>query len=55
MAYGSALAVSAPHWWITELAIKWVAILTEHHHLHAPEHVGMFAGSLLARSDWDHS
>ena len=49
-----ALPVSVPHWWITDFAIKWIAILTEHHHLHAPEHVGMFAGSLLPRSDWDH-
>jgi hypothetical protein len=34
---------------------KWLfKVVTEHHQLHSPEPVGMFAGSLLARSDWDH-
>ena len=29
--------------------------LLRRYKLHAPEHVGMFAGSLLPRSSWDHS
>lgn len=29
--------------------------LTSHHHLHALEHIGPFAGSLLHKGDWDHS
>jgi hypothetical protein len=33
---------------------KMLRALTFHPHLHAPEHVGPFAGSLLKRSDWDH-
>lgn len=45
---------SVPHWRVTVLAIRWYALVTEHHPLHPPEHVGMFAGSLLARIDWDH-
>ena len=32
-----------------------INLLTRRHKLHAPEHVGMFAGSLLPRSTWDHS
>lgn len=50
----SVLIAPVHHWRITDLAIRWLAILTAHHQLHAPEHVGMFAGSLLAREDWDH-
>jgi len=34
--------------------IRAATALTAHSHLHAPEPVGMFAGSLLARSSWDH-
>lgn len=30
------------------------AVLTGHHQLHAPEPIGMFAGSLLDRTYWDH-
>jgi hypothetical protein len=29
--------------------------LTHHHSLHAPEHIGSYAGSLLEKRDWDHS
>lgn len=43
------------HWRITDLAIRCLFALTGHYHLHRAEHVGMFAGSLLSRSDWDHS
>jgi hypothetical protein len=28
--------------------------LTHHHSLHAPEHVGAFAGALVTLSDWPH-
>lgn len=47
---------SAPtrHWRITLIALGLFAVLTKHYSLHQPEHVGMFAGSLLQRSDWDH-
>jgi hypothetical protein len=31
-----------------------LAVLTKHYPLHKPEHVGMFAGSLLQRDAWDH-
>lgn len=37
--------------WVARMAIA----ATAHSQLHAPEPVGMFAGSLLARSSWDHS
>jgi len=30
-------------------------LLTRRYKLHTPEHVGMFAGSLLPRSSWDHT
>ena len=31
-----------------------LTLLTRHHSLQQPVHVGMFAGSLLQRGDWDH-
>lgn len=42
------------HWWTTSWANRWFSRMPERHGLHAPEHIGMFAGSLLARVDWDH-
>lgn len=30
------------------------AVLTGRHQLHTPEPIGMFAGSLLDRTYWDH-
>jgi hypothetical protein len=42
-------------WSIGLLARRWILALVHHHQLHQPEHVGMFAGSLLSRSDWDHN
>lgn len=42
-------------WSISLLARRWILALIDHHQLHQPEHVGMFAGSLLSRSDWDHN
>lgn len=33
---------------------KLFATLTGHHQLHTPEPIGMFAGSLLERTYWDH-
>jgi hypothetical protein len=47
-------AVSHP-WRITIAALSLLTLLTKHYSLHSPEHVGMFAGSLLQRGDWDHS
>jgi hypothetical protein len=29
-------------------------VLTHHYSLHAPEHVGPYAGSLLLLEDWQH-
>lgn len=39
---------------INAIFIKLYKALTMRHQLHPPEPVGMFAGSLLTRSDWDH-
>lgn len=51
----AALATTAPRRWrITLALLGLLALLTKHYALHAPEHVGMFAGSLLQRGDWDH-
>jgi len=33
--------------------VAWHSV-TSHHQLHALEHVGPFAGSLLHTADWDH-
>jgi hypothetical protein len=44
----------SPHWRITIVVLGLLALLTRHYALHKPEHVGMFAGSLLQRGDWDH-
>jgi hypothetical protein len=41
-------------WHITLLAIGLFTLLTKHYALQPPVHVGMFAGSLLQREDWDH-
>ena len=49
----TATAVSQ-HWRITLVALGLLALLTKHYPMQKPEHVGMFAGSLLQRSDWDH-
>ena len=42
------------HWRVMAMVMKLFMTLTKHHELHAPEKIGMFAGSLLARSAWDH-
>ena len=42
------------HWPITNLLLRCYAVLTQHYALHAPQHVGPYAGSLLERRDWDH-
>ncbi len=39
---------------IGELLMRVFTVLTKHYQLHQPEHVGMFAGSLLLHSDWNH-
>jgi hypothetical protein len=41
-------------WRITIAMLGLLALLTKHYPLHKPEHIGMFAGSLLQRGDWDH-
>lgn len=41
-------------WRITLAVLSLLTLITKHHSLHQPEHVGMFAGSLLQRGDWDH-
>ena len=40
-------------WGITAAVILIFRRLTAHHQLHAPEHVGAFAGSYLRHGDWD--
>jgi hypothetical protein len=44
----------ALHWHVRNVVFGWFARITEHHQLHLPEPVGMFAGSLLPRNLWDH-
>ena len=46
--------VSFRNWPITIAVLGLLASLTKHHSLQNPVHVGMFAGSLLQRGDWDH-
>jgi hypothetical protein len=41
-------------WRITLAVLSLLSLLIKHYPLHKPEHVGMFAGSLLQRGDWDH-
>jgi hypothetical protein len=48
------LATVTRRWRITLAVLGVLALLTKHYPLHKPEHVGMFAGSLLQRGDWDH-
>jgi hypothetical protein len=45
---------AASRWRITVIVLSLLTLLTRHYSLHSPEHVGMFAGSLLQRGDWDH-
>ncbi len=45
---------TAVHTPFAGLAMRWFSAMVRHYKLHAPEHVGMFAGSLLQREDWDH-
>lgn len=43
--------------WVRSIAAwmqRSLAVLAEHHQLHTPEPIGMFAGSLLDRTYWDH-
>ena len=39
---------------LTVAVLSLLTLLTRHYSLQAPVHVGMFAGSLLQRGDWDH-
>jgi hypothetical protein len=48
------VAVVARRWRITAVILGLLVLLTRHHSLQQPVHVGMFAGSLLQRGDWDH-
>lgn len=47
-------AAVSRRWRITIVALGLLALLTKHYPMHKPVHVGMFAGSLLQRGDWDH-
>jgi hypothetical protein len=49
-----AVAAVSRHWRITAIVLSLFAVLTRHYPLQKPVHVGMFAGSLLQRGDWDH-
>jgi hypothetical protein len=46
--------VATHHWRITVILLGMLAVLTRHYPMQQPVHVGMFAGSLLQRGDWDH-
>ena len=51
------LKTAAPgtgRWRITIAVLGLLVLLTKHYPLQKPVHVGMFAGSLLQRGDWDH-
>jgi hypothetical protein len=37
---------------LKEWAVRSIVLLTKSYQLHLPEHVGMYAGSLLSHSDW---
>jgi hypothetical protein len=39
---------------LTPTLLKVFRVLFHHYSLHAPEHVGQFAGSLLPLEDWQH-
>jgi hypothetical protein len=41
-------------WRITIAVLSLLALVTKHYPLQKPVHVGMFAGSLLQRDNWDH-
>jgi hypothetical protein len=41
-------------WRVTLAVLGLLTLLTKHYPLQNPVHVGMFAGSLLQRGDWDH-
>jgi hypothetical protein len=46
--------INVINWRVTASAvIRIFQRLTSHHSLHQPEHIGAFAGSYLAHSDWD--
>lgn len=42
------------HWRIAAVLLGLFTLVTKHYQLQPPVHVGMFAGSLLQRDDWDH-
>ena len=48
------MSANSAHWPLTLALLGLFNLLTKHYALHQPEHVGMFAGSLLQRQDWDH-
>ena len=47
-------AAPSKHWRVTVALLGLFTLLTKHHALQQPVHVGMFAGSLLQRDGWDH-
>lgn len=54
MAHNETSRAAGRRWRITWAVLGLLALLTKHYALHKPVHVGMFAGSLLQRGDWDH-
>lgn len=45
---------NAINWRVTAAIVSIYKLLTNRHKLHAPEHVGAFAGSYLQHEDWNH-
>lgn len=47
-------AAALRHWRLAAVLVSVFTVITKHYPLQKPAHVGMFAGSLLQRGDWDH-
>jgi len=54
MTHITTTTAASRHWRITVVLLGLLALITRHYPMHEPVHVGMFAGSLLQRGDWDH-
>jgi len=47
--------IKATYFWrLAAVVLGLLAVVTKHYPLQKSTHVGMYAGSLLQRSDWDH-
>lgn len=55
MSHSATVSAQGLGWFALCLAWMYQACqgLVRHHQLHQPEHVGMFAGSLLQVKDWE--